>query len=188
MKVHKALEKYKMAEFKIIKEALALEKEVVIKELQKELNLQKHIAKGTLRNGFYHKIVSTPDIISLYIMNDTPYMWLVNDGKSSGVNATYQAIADWTHHKEINGELNFRDIYERNNFINIVKTKLEKKYLTKGGESKSIAPRRYFFINFTRDKIASGSMPERLRTAIIRNVNGLVNKELAKKEIEITVS
>lgn len=174
------------SEFKIIKEVLSVEQKYIIRELQKELNFQKHIGKGTLRNGFYYNIKSTSDKISLLIMNDTPYMWLVNDGKSTGVNASYQAIADWTHYKEVNGELRFSSVYERNNFINKVKAKLEKKYLTVGGDK--VAPRRYFFIDFTREKVASGSMPKRVKEAVFKNVKGMINKELVKKEFKLTIS
>ena len=45
-----------MADYKLITEALEKEKFLVIGALKKELELQKHIGKGTLRDGFYHKI------------------------------------------------------------------------------------------------------------------------------------
>ena len=174
-----------MAKYKIIEEALEKEKKIVIEALQKELNFQKHVAKGTLRNGFYHKIVNSPDKISLYIMNNTPYMWTVNDGKSSGVNATYQAIADWTFHKETNGELTFGSEHQRNNFISTVKHRLEKKYLTAGGDL--VAPRRYFFIDFVRKSWKNGAV-KRIKDAIVKDVEDIVNKELIKKEIKLTIA
>ena len=125
-----------------IKEALARENLPIIEALKKELNYQKHIGKGTLYNGFYYNIRNRTDSISLLILNDTPYMWTVNDGKSSGVNASYQAIADWTFHKEVNGELTFGSEHERNNFISTVKHNLEEQYFTKSGD-RNVAPYGY---------------------------------------------
>ena len=169
-----------------IKEALARENKPIIDALKKELNYQKHIGKGTLYNGFYYNIINRKDSISLLILNDTPYMWTVNNGKSSGVNASYQAIADWTFHKETNGELTFGNAHERNNFISSVKHKLEDGYLTPGGEK--VAPRRYFFIDFVRGEISLMSpLAKRMEDAITEDVKNIVNKELLKKEIKITI-
>ena len=169
-----------------IKEALARENKPIIEALKKELVFQKHIGKGTLVNGFYYNIVNRADSISLLIMNNTPYMWTVNNGKKSGVNASYQAIADWTFQKEINGELTFSNPQERNNFISSVKHELEDRYLTRGGET--VAPRRYFFIDFVRGDISLMlPLSKRIENAITEEVKGIVNKELVKKEIKLTI-
>ena len=169
-----------------IKEALARENRPIIEALKKELVFQKHIGKGTLVNGFYYNIVNRADSISLLIMNNTPYMWTVNNGKKSGVNASYQAIADWTFQKEINGELTFSNPRERNNFISSVKHELEDRYLTKGGEI--VASRRYFFIDFVRGDISLMlPLSKRIENAITEEVKGIVNKELVKKEIKLTI-
>jgi len=169
-----------------IKEALARENLPIIEALKKELNYQKHIGKGTLYNGFYYNIRNRTDSISLLILNDTPYMWTVNDGKKSGVNASYQAIADWTFQKETNGELTFGNAHERNNFISHVKHELEDGYLTPGGEK--VAPRRYFFIDFARESWKKSGAIRRIVDAIVKDVQGVVNKELLKKEINLTIS
>jgi hypothetical protein len=168
-----------------IKEALARENLPIIEALKKELNYQKHIGKGTLYNGFYYNIRNRTDSISLLILNDTPYMWTVNDGKSSGVNASYQAIADWTFHKEVNGELTFGSEHERNNFISHVKHELEDGYYTPGG--KKVAPRRYFFIDFARESWRKSGAIKRIEDAIVKDVEDIVNKELVKKEIKLTI-
>lgn len=169
-----------------IKEALARENKPIIEALKKELVFQKHIGKGTLVNGFYYNIVNRADSISLLIMNNTPYMWTVNNGKKSGVNASYQAIADWTFQKEINGELTFSNPQERNNFISSVKHELEDRYLTRGGER--VAPRRYFFIDFVRGDVSLMlPLSKRIENAITEEVKGIVNKELVKKEIKLTI-
>ena len=174
-----------MAEYKKIQEALEKEKFLVIGALKKELELQKHVGKGTLKNGFYHKIVSTPDRIFLYIMNDTPYMWLVNNGKSTGVNATYNAIDSWTYDKEKRGELRFGSEHERANFVNTVKSNLEDGYYTAGG--KLVAERRYFFIDFSRESWKKGGAIKRIKDSIVKDVEDIVSKGLVKKEIKLTI-
>ena len=175
-----------MADNKIIQEALVRENKTIINALKKELTLQKHIGKGTLRDGFYYKIVNSTDSISLQILNDTPYMWLVNNGKSTGVNASYNAIDNWTYDKEKNGELTFGSEHERANFVSSVKDKLEDGYYTAGG--KIVATRRYFFIDFVRGKTSLMSpLAKRLNDAIVKEVQDTVNKELVSKEIKLTI-
>tara|TARA_R110002124_G_scaffold40050_4_gene125906 strand:+ start:869 stop:1396 length:528 start_codon:yes stop_codon:yes gene_type:complete len=174
-----------MADNKIIQEALVRENKVIIDALKKELNFQKHIGKGTLYNGFYYKIVNRTDSISLQILNDTPYMWLVNDGKSTGVNASYNDIDNWTYDKEKNGELTFGSEHERANFVSSVKEKLEDGYYTAGG--KVVAPRRYFFIDFARESWKKSGAVKRIEDAIVKDVQGVVDKELVKKEIKLTI-
>ena len=168
-----------------IKQALATENKTIIDALKKELTLQKHIGKGTLRDGFYYNIVNRTDSISLQILNDTPYMWLVNDGKSTGVNASYNAIESWTYDKERRGELRFGSEHERDNFVNTVKSNLEDGYYTEGG--KLVAERRYFFIDFARESWKKGGAVKRIEDSIVKDVQDIVNKGLVKKEIKLTI-
>ena len=168
-----------------IKQALATENKTIIDALKKELTLQKHIGKGTLRDGFYYNIVNRTDSISLQILNNTPYMWLVNDGKSTGVNASYNDIDNWTYDKEKNGELTFGSEHERANFVSSVKEKLEDGYYTEGG--KVVAKRRYFFIDFARESWRKSGAVKRIEDAIVKDVQGVVDKELVKKEIKLTI-
>tara|TARA_R110002051_G_scaffold1515_1_gene8355 strand:- start:3982 stop:4509 length:528 start_codon:yes stop_codon:yes gene_type:complete len=174
-----------MAQYKFIEDALRSQAPYIIKELRKELESQKHIASGDLYNGFKDTIQVGSDSISLLITNDTPYMWLVNDGKSGGVQAGYQALSDWTFDKERRGELSFSSEHDRNNFINRLKVSLEKKYLTKGGEA--VAQRRYFFIDITKNKIAASDMDVRIRDGIAKQVESEINKTLLKEEITLTI-
>ena len=71
-------------QYKFIEDALKKEAPFIIGELRKELKHQQHIASGKLYNGFRDKLQVGKDNISLLITNDTPYMWLVNDGKAGG--------------------------------------------------------------------------------------------------------
>ena len=175
-----------MADNKIIEEALIRENKPIINALKKELNFQKHIGKGTLYNGFYYKIVNRADSISLQILNDTPYMWLVNNGKSTGVNASFNAIYNWAQEKWRNGQLDFSSEDEISNFVSKVKSELEDGYYTAGG--KLVAERRYFFIDFVRGKTSLMSpLAKRLNDAIVKDVQDIVNKELVSKEIKLTI-
>ena len=174
-----------MSQYKFIEEALKKEAPYVIGELRKELENQKHIASGKLYDGFKDRIRIGSDSISLLITNNTPYMWLVNDGKSGGVQAGYQALSDWTFDKEKRGELSFSSEYDRNNFINRLKVSLEKKYLTKGGEA--VAPRRYFFIDITKNKIAASDIDKRIREDMVADIEDDINKALLKEEITLTI-
>ena len=175
-----------MADNKKIKQALVRENKKIINALKKELTLQKHIGKGTLYNGFYYKIVNRADSISLQILNDTPYMWLVNNGKSTGVNASFNAIYNWAQEKWRNGQLDFSSEDEISNFVSKVKSELEDGYYTAGG--KLVAERRYFFIDFVRGKTSLMSpLAKRLNDAIVKDVQDIVNKELVSKEIKLTI-
>ena len=174
-----------MSQYKFIEDALKKEAPYVIKELRQELKNQKHIASRKLYDGFRDRIQIGSDSISLLITNNTPYMWLVNDGKSGGVKAGYQALSDWTFAKESRGELSFSGEFDRNNFINRLKVALEKRYLTRGGEA--VAPRRYFFIDITKNKIAASNMDVRIRDGIAKEVDSIINKGLLKEEITITI-
>ena len=71
-------------------------------------------------------------------------------------------------------------------YISSVKDKLEDGYYTAGG--KIVAPRRYFFIDFVRGKTSLMSpLAKRLNDAIVKEVQGVVDKELVSKEIKLTI-
>tara|TARA_R110000764_G_scaffold170077_4_gene257181 strand:+ start:173 stop:712 length:540 start_codon:yes stop_codon:yes gene_type:complete len=178
-----------MSQYKFIEDALKKEAPVVIKQLRAELENQQHIASGKLYNGFKDTIQVGSDSISLLITNDTPYMWLVNDGKSGGVNAGYDEILDWAYQKERNGQLKFTSDHERANFVQKVKRNLESQYFTKSGD-RNVPPygeKRYFFIDITKHKIAASKMDLRIRDSIAKQVEGEINKTLLKEEITLTI-
>jgi len=174
-----------MSRFKIIEKALKKEGILAIKLLRKELKQQKHIASGKLYDGFYTRISEKGDSVVMAVMNNTPYMWIVNDGKSGGVNASYQAISDWALKKQDRGEIRFADIHALNRFVQKTKRNLEKRYLTRGGER--VAPQRYFFIDIVRETIArtkSQQIEDEINKEIIKGL-GLDKKE---KTVKIKVS
>jgi hypothetical protein len=178
-----------MSQYKFIEDALRKESPYIISELKKELENQQHIASGTLYEGFNDRISIGTDTISLLITNNTPYMWLVNDGKSGGVNASYDAILDWAYEKEGRGQLRFTSDHERANFIQKVKHNLEKSYFTRTGDM-NVPPygfKRYFFIDIAAHKVRQSNISERIRDGIVAQIEDDVNKALLKEEITITI-
>ena len=178
-----------MSQYKFIEDALRTQAPYIIEELRKELENQQHIASGDLYNGFKDTIQVGSDSISLLITNDTPYMWLVNNGKSGGVMAGYDKILDWVYEKEGRGKLIFTSDHERANFVQKVKRNLEDQYFTKSGD-RNVPPygeKRYFFIDITKHKIAASKMDLRIRDSIAKQVEGEINKTLLKEEITITI-
>ena len=178
-----------MGQYKFIENALRLEAPIAITALRKELENQKHIASGKLYNGFKDRIQIGSDSISLLITNDTPYMWLVNDGKSGGVTASFNAIYNWAQEKWKRGELTFNSENEIEHFVQKVKNNLEDQYFTKSGDRR-VPPyghKRYFFIDIAKHKMAKSKMSSRVGDAITKEVEGIINKELLKKEIKLTI-
>jgi len=175
-----------MGEFKIIEDSLIKLAPIVITELQDELTLQKHIASKTLYDGFKRKLKADMTGISLHIINDTKYMWVVNNGNNNGVKVGYQAIHDWAMHKVGRGELKFTSLHSLNNFISSVKSQLEDKYLTAGGD-KVAGGRRYFFIDIVVKKIKKGSILSDLKESIKKQVRQEVKKGLYSKELKVTI-
>ena len=82
-----------MAEYQIIKDALTAGG-LYIDLLREELDFQMHNASGRLSNGFFVRIHESGGNLIMDVMNNVDYMWLVNDGSSSGVNASYSEIKD----------------------------------------------------------------------------------------------
>ena len=116
-------------------------------------------------------------------------MWLVNDGKSGGIMASYDAILKWSYQKERNGQLKFTSDHERANFVQTVKRNLESQYFTKSGD-RNVPPyghKRYFFIDIATHKVKKGNIFARIEKALTKDVEVIVNKELLKKEITLTI-
>ncbi len=176
-------------QYKFIEDALKKEAPFIIGELRKELKHQQHIASGKLYNGFDDKLKVGKDNISLLITNDTPYMWLVNDGKTGGVTVGYEALKEWAISKQKNGQLSFANEEALNRFVNKVKNNLEKKYFTRTGD-KNVYPygdKRYFFIDIAKNKVAASDIDERIGDSIVKQVETEIDKQLIKEEITLTI-
>ena len=178
-----------MSQYKFIEDALKKEAPYIIGELRKELENQKHIASGKLYNGFKDRIQVGSDTLSLLITNDTPYMWLVNDGKSGGVQASFNAIYNWAQNKWKRGELTFNSEKEIEYFVQKVKNNLEEQYFTKSGD-RNVPPygyKRYFFIDIASNKVRKSKIDERIKESVLAEIQDAVKKTLLKKEITLTI-
>jgi len=160
-------------EFNIIKEGLKKEGIVYIDMLKDELTFQKHRASDKLYKGFRDRVITRGDSIVLQIANSTPYMWLVNDGKESGIRASYQAISAWALQKQDKGYITFANEFALNNFIQKVKHNLEEQYFTKDGD-RTVPPfgyKRYFFIDIVIDRI---------KKTKLKKIEDDINRQLVK--------
>ncbi len=173
----------------IIKEALRRAGGLYIEYLKDELDFQKHVASGSLKNGFYVRVHKVGKGLRMDVMNNNSYMDIVNNGASS-VDVTYSALDIWTRQKEARGELNFDSDSRRRYFIQTVKDELENKngkggYYTKGG--KKVAPRRYFFIE-TAFEIANAQGVEKdIENSISLEIDAILNKYGSFKAIQLTI-
>jgi len=174
-----------MGQYKFIEDALKKEAPYVIRELRTELENQQHIASRKLYDGFRDRIKIGSNTISLLITNNTPYMWLVNDGKSTGVNASFNAIYNWAQDKWGRGELTFSSESDIERFVQKVKNNLEDQYLTKGGEA--VAQKRYFFIDIAAHKVRQSNISDRIQDGIVKQIEDDINKILLKEEITLTI-
>ena len=113
-------------------------------------------------------------------------MDIVNNG-ASGVTASFAELDAWTSQKEARGELSFSSRSRRNYFIQSVKKELESRYLTKGGESKNISPRRYFFIETAYDTANAQGVEDTIRDGVSNEIEAILNKYGTYKAIQLTI-
>ena len=169
----------------IIKEALRRAGGLYIEYLKDELDFQKHVASGSLKNGFYVRVHKVGKGLRMDVMNKNSYMDIVNNGASGGVNASYSELDEWTSQKESRGELNFSSVSRRRYFINKVKTELESKYLTIGGDK--VAPRRYFFIETAFETANAQGVEKDIENSISLEIDAILNKYGSFKAIQLTI-
>ena len=169
----------------IIKEALRRAGGLYIEYLKDELDFQKHVASGSLKNGFYVRVHKVGKGLRMDVMNNNSYMDIVNNGASGGVNASYSQLDEWTSQKESRGELNFSSVSRRRYFINKVKTELESKYLTIGGDK--VAPRRYFFIETAFETANAQGVEKDIENSISLEIDAILNKYGSFKAIQLTI-
>ena len=170
----------------IVEEALRRAGGLYIEYLQDELEYQKHVASGNLKNGFYVRVHYAGGGLRMDVMNKYAYMDIVNNG-ASGVTASFAELDAWTSQKEARGELSFSSRSRRNYFIQSVKKELESRYLTKGGESKNISPRRYFFIETAYDTANAQGVEDTIRDGVSNEIDAILNKYGSFKAIQLTI-
>ena len=173
----------------IVEEALRKAGGLYIQYLQDELDFQKHVASGNLKNGFYVRVHYTGEGLRMDVMNKYSYMNIVNDGANS-VNATFNSLNTWVSQKVARGELSFSSESRKLYFINKVKSELENKdgkggYYTKGG--KLVAPRRYFFIETAYETANLQGVGKNIEESIGKEIDSILNKYGSFKAIQLTI-
>ena len=168
----------------IVEEALRRAGGVYIEYLKDELDFQKHVASGNLKNGFYVRVHYVGEGLRMDVMNKYSYMDIVNNG-ASGVTASYSELDAWTSQKEARGELSFSSNSRRRYFINKVKSELEDGYLTEGGNK--VAPRRYFFIETAYETANAQGAQKDIENSVSREIDSILNKYGSFKAIQLTI-
>ena len=171
-----------MSQYKIIKDALRTAGGMYIDLLREELAFQKHNASGRLSNGFFVRIHEKGGNLVMDVMNNVEYMWLVNEGSSTGVDATYDEIKEWALQK---GFVFDNKKHERKSISHIV-SELKTKYFTPMGDR--VAPRRYFFINVALDTGDRMGLNDMVKEEIRKQIDFEVGQVGASKAIQLTIS
>lgn len=171
-----------MSQYKIIKDALRTAGGMYIDLLREELAFQKHNASGRLSNGFFVRIHEKGGNLVMDVMNNVEYMWLVNEGSSTGVDATYDEIKEWALQK---GFVFDNKKHERKSISHIV-SELKTKYFTPMGDK--VAPRRYFFIDVALDTGDRMGLNDMVKEEIRKQIDFEVGQVGASKAIQLTIS
>lgn len=171
-----------MSQYKIIKDALRTAGGMYIDLLREELAFQKHNASGRLSNGFFVRIHEKGGNLVMDVMNNVEYMWLVNEGSSTGVDATYDEIKEWALQK---GFVFDNKKHERKSISHIV-SELKTKYFTPMGDR--VAPRRYFFIDVALDTGDRMGLNDMVKEEIRKQIDFEVGQVGASKAIQLTIS
>jgi len=173
----------------IVEKALRRAGGLYIEYLKDELDFQKHVASGNLKNGFYVRVHYPSGALRMDVMNKYEYMNIVNNGATS-VNVTYADLDAWASQKVARGELSFSSRSRKNYFINKVKAELENKdgnggYLTKGGVK--VAPRRYFFIENAYQTANAEGVKKDIENSVSKEIEAILNKYGSFKAIQLTI-
>ena len=173
-----------MSEIKdIIKVALGKAGNIYIKELQRELASQEHIAFGRLRDSFKGEVNEVMGSLSLNIVSDSSYLWIVNNGALNGVQVEASTILEWANKKGITGSMSQGEALR---FARNTARQLNQKYLTSGGEK--IAVNRYFFVEIAMEEADRIGVIDDIEKEIGRSINALMAWDSDDKIIQLEVS
>jgi len=170
-----------MSKLTIIKDALRTAGGLYIDLLREELDFQKHNATGKLSKGFFVRIHKKGGSLVMDVMNNVEYMWLVNDGKSTGVDASYDEIKEWALNK---GFVFDNKRHEKASISHIV-SELKTKYFTPMGDK--VAPRRYFFIEVAFDTAERMGLNEMIEEDIRKQIDLEIGQTGKSKAIQLTI-
>jgi hypothetical protein len=166
-----------MSAYKIIDQALKTAGDFYIELLQTELVFQEHIASEKLYKSFRTVISERGDSLFMDVVNDTPYMWLVNDGNSRVPNVEFEDIQAWSKLKGLN--FSKKRIWK-------VTEELRQNYYTQGGLL--VAPRRTGFIDYAFGIADSMGINKMVEDDILKQIDTEIGSAGSSKAIQLTIS
>ena len=166
-----------MSAYKIIDEALKTAGNFYIELLQTELRFQEHVASRKLHDSFRVSISERGNSLFMEIVNDTPYMWLVNDGNSRVPNVTVSDIKEWTQLKGLD--------FSKGAIWRVTEA-LKLNYYTQGGLL--VAARRTKFIDYAFGIADSMGVNQMIEEDILKQVDAEIGKAGSSKAVQLTIS
>tara|TARA_R100001369_G_scaffold73930_1_gene102589 strand:- start:116 stop:616 length:501 start_codon:yes stop_codon:yes gene_type:complete len=166
-----------MSAYKVIDNALKTAGEFYIELLQTELVFQEHIASRKLYSSFKTIISERGGNLYMDVVNDTEYMWLVNDGNSRVPNVSFEDIQTWTQLKGL--DFSKKRIWS-------VTEELRQNYYTAGGLL--VAPRRTGFIDYAFGIADSMGINQMVEDEILKQIDVVIGEAGQSKAIQLTIS
>jgi len=166
-----------MSAYKVIDEALKIAGELYIDLLKTELVFQEHIASRKLYSSFRTIVSERGGNLYMDVVNDTEYMWLVNDGNSRVPNVEFEDIQAWAKLKGL--DFSKKRIWS-------VTEELRQNYYTAGGLL--VAPRRTGFIDYAFGIADSMGINQMIEQDILRQIDAVIGEEGQSKAIQLTIS
>ncbi len=168
-------------ELQIIRDELHKVGRTYIKALQQELEFQDHIASGHLAESFFTRVHKARGSLILDIMNNTPYMWIVNNG-SSPFEPSYNDIAAWVVEKGFS----FENKKHKHNVVAHIVSEIASSGLpTPMG--KLVASRRRFFIQVAFQMANSSGLEEEMARSIREQIDKEIGEVGKSKAIQLTI-
>jgi len=167
----------------IIKTELKKGGKIYIQELQRELGAQLHRATDRLYNSFRTQINETRGSLSLEIVSDSAYLWIVNNGDSSGVQVEADVILDWMKQKGLTGSMSQGEALR---FARNTARQLADGYYTPGG--KLVAPNRYFFVEIAMDNAERIGVIAHIEESIGKQVERVMGWDDPETVLQLNVS
>jgi len=169
-------------DFQIIKESLYKVGQKYIIALQQELEFQDHIASGDLAESFDVDVYESRGSLIMDVINDTPYMWIVNNG-SDPFSPDYDDIKDWV----IDKRFSFENKQHQHNVVAHIVSEIASSGLpTPMG--KLVAPRRKFFIEVAFEMANVSGMQQAMEEDILRQIDKEIGQEGGSEVIQLTIS
>lgn len=169
-------------DLQIIRDSLHKVGRKYIELLQAELEFQQHIASGKLAESFFTRVHKARGSLILDVMNNTPYMWIVNNG-SSPFEPKYEDIAAWVVEKGFT----FENKKHKHNVVAHIVSEIATSGLpTPMG--KLVAPRRRFFIEVAFQMANQSGLQEAMEQDILSQIDKEVGEVGKSKAIQLTIS